>query len=223
MPETSAPLETPLRRLTRACLSHLLLKLTVGPMVGVAIMSVYFWMQRNHLGVRLIVEPGVLDRLLPFHPWWAIPYLWLYPLCGLAAASLVTRRELWNWWLVMAAMPVPAWVAFYFAQSEYPRPVCDPPFWAYSLVIAADAPLNVTPCLHSAYALLGALALNRSLRRCGFGAGVVGAVWLVTAAVILGIVGTRQHSVMDILLSLPLTAVAWWWFRRRVTDLPVSS
>lgn len=215
MPPPPAFCETPLGRLARASFSCFWLKILAGPLLMVVLMGVYFGLQKYHLGVRFVLEPGFLDQLLPFHPYWAVPYLWLYAQTGLSSMLLETRRELRDWWILMCVLPIPAWLCFFFAQTEYPRPQLETVPWPYEAVIRMDAPLNVTPCLHSAFSLLAALGLARSLRRFGFGKGALTLNWLVCAAVILGIVGTRQHRVLDIALSLPLTAAGWWWFRSR--------
>jgi hypothetical protein len=174
------------------------------------VMVPYFWFQHHHQGVRCVVEPGWFDRLVPFHPMWGIPYLFLYPMALLATLCLTDHLALRRWWVVNGLMPLPAWTCFYFVQTEYPRPTGGPWPWPYSAIVEVDAPLNVTPCLHSAYALLAAFLLAQTLRVCR---PAWAGMWAVTLLVLVSIVGTRQHRVVDVLLGSLLAAVAWAWFR----------
>lgn len=175
------------------------------------VMVPYFWLQHHHQGVRWIVKPSFLDKLVPFHPLWGLPYLLLYPLAWLSILLLSNYAHLRRWWVVNGLMPLPAWLCFYFVQTEYPRPHGGPWPWPYAAIVDLDAPLNVSPCLHSAYTLLAAFSLARTLR--GFRPAWVG-MWAVTILVLLSIVGTRQHRVVDVMLGSLLAAVAWAWYRR---------
>ena len=175
------------------------------------VMVPYFWLQQHHQGVRWVVQPGWLDQLVPFHPLWGLPYILLYPFSFLATLLLANPADLRRWWLANVLMPLPAWLCFYFVQTEYPRPNGGPWPWPYDAIVRLDAPLNVTPCLHSAYALIAALSLERAFRTCW---PARTASWAITFAVLISIVGTRQHRVIDVGLGLLLAAVFWTWFRR---------
>lgn len=196
--------------------SRLLLKMTAATLFFTGFMAVYFWLQHHHLGVRYVVSPGWADELIPFHPGWSWPYLMLYFLTTLSALCLETVQEIRAWWLASLVMGVPAWVAFCFCQTEYPRPLpgTEPWPWLYEAIIKTDAPLNVTPCLHSAFALLSAWGANRTFLRCRCSVVLRIGLWCLTGLVILGIVGTRQHRLLDILVSLPLPVLGAWVFLR---------
>ncbi len=145
--------------------------------------------------------------LLPFHPLWLWPYLSMFALVGLpwfllpwpGAVTCFARRLL--------ATAAVGWVCFALFPTACLRPSPEGHGFAYGLLLALDAPNNCMPCLHSAMALLAALALARdSAAFSGLAARLLLAAWV--AVISLSIVALRQHTGLDTLAGLALGALA---------------
>lgn len=163
---------------------------------------------------------------LPFNSMWVWPYFSMFVLVGLPWFLLPDVRQVRRFaWTLLGAAAV-GWVTFIVYPTACERPPVEGQGFAYQLLRSHDEANNCMPCLHSAFAVLSAWVLFRSVRAFGnvFGASVL-VLWL--AVMFISIVALRQHTDVDTAVGALLGAAAagvygWAVARCQVAPLPES-
>jgi membrane-associated phospholipid phosphatase len=136
------------------------------------------------------------DRLVPFVPGFVWPFLLAYPLIGLPALLLPTRRDLHRAAVGMTLLIVLSLVLFVTFPVVVPRPTrlgSSFSAWLVDRFYALDRPVCGFPSLHVSTAVFSTLTLWR--------ARVPGA-WvyaLASASVALSTLFVKQHVLADVL------------------------
>lgn len=152
-----------------------------------------------------------LDDAIPFWPWSVYLYSWaytstLYPVFVVRNTNLFRRVALAFAAVTVLSMP---FFAFFPVTSVGLRPdpsTLDPRVfveWGVRVTYAIDAPVNLFPSLHLAFATLAALSAGAARPLYG---------WLalpMVAAIAVSICTMKQHFVVDGVFGLVLALAAW--------------
>jgi hypothetical protein len=189
-----------LRLIERARLGRIML---IGYL---AFSSVYVACGHLHPRPPLLLEPGMLDALIPFLPW----TLWVYlsQLLLLMTALALSRDDQdrsQTFYALLIATLLAALVFLTWPTQVARQPVTGAGLTAiaWRLLYLSDTPANCFPSLHVALALLSAAALVRR----GGGWRLAAPVW--ATAIVLSTLTTRQHVALDIAGGLLLAPMAW--------------
>jgi len=188
---------------------HTYLK-SIGTMLFIGVFfGAYFYLLKEPAYPATVMPITLPDRLIGFHPL-ALPLyfsLWVY--VSLPPALLATRRELYNYGLVMAGTCLAGLIIFYFWPTIVPAANID---WAQypevNFLKNLDASGNACPSLHVTTAVFSGIWLHHLLRR--FGAPhwilVFNALWCI--GIVYSTLATRQHVAVDVLAGLMLGSLA---------------
>jgi membrane-associated phospholipid phosphatase len=186
---------------------ELLLRTGLGAAVALVACLAYRSLQFHFLpGSSLRTHCPGWD-LLPFHALWLWPYLSMFVLVGLPWFLLAWPGSVLCFARRLLATAAVGWVCFALFPTACLRPSPEGHGFAYGVLLSLDAPNNCMPCLHSAMALLAALALARDSRAfSGPVARLLLAAWVMLIS--LSIVALRQHTDLDTVAGLALGAIA---------------
>jgi membrane-associated phospholipid phosphatase len=185
------------------------LKAIGTPLFIALFFGAYFYVLKNPVYPVTVMPVTVLDRLISFQPLAFYVYITLWIYVSLPPALLASRRELYGYGMVMAAMCLTGLGIFYFWPTTVPVPDVD---WArypgMEFLKNLDAAGNACPSLHVATAVFSGLWLHRLLRR--FGAPwwmlLVNGAWC--AGIVYSTLAVRQHVTVDVLAGLVLGVLA---------------
>lgn len=217
----NATLPKPLLSRITACFKQkLLLLLILPPLFNLC----YFLPQWKPIYPPKPIPMTAIDRIVPFQPWWIVPYLSMYPLLVLAPLFSTTIAQLRRYALGTALMFLIAGVCFFLWPVSYPRPrLMETAPALYRLITQLDQPINSLPSLHAAltaFALFYSARifadLPRHQRRLLLTIG-----WLWAVLILYGTLATKQHYLAD----LPPGIVLAWvsdrivWRKRVSTEI----
>lgn len=161
-----------------------------------------------------------LDEYIPFCEWFLIPYLfWFVFLVGMHVYTLLYdvpafRRMMYFIILTYSAALI---IFFIFPNTQHLRPEEFPRDNALTRFLREfyrfDTNTNVCPSLH----VVGSLAVlfaswdTRRFAAPGWRAFFLAAAVLISVSTVF----LKQHSVVDLLVALPLCVAAWWLVYKR--------
>lgn len=186
-------------------------------MFGITVgMTGFFWLYfqiLNRPGFSVTEMPLLgLDRWIPFHPLWLVPYVSLWVFVLLPPLLLTDLRELRSYAAASAVLSGTGLWIFYFWPTRLP-PLdivwADHP--SVDFLKAVDASGNACPSLHVAFAVFTVLWLERLARRDRFGIGVRAVLWVWGAAIVVSTLGIKQHVVLDVVAGAVLAGVVAWF------------
>ena len=197
------------RQAAAALATHKYLK-SIGTVLFIGVFfAAYFYVLKNPAYPVTVMPVIFLDRMIPFYPpaFYVYITLWLY--VSLPPALLETRRELYGYGAVMAAMCVAGLSIFYFWPTAVPPADID---WErypdMEFLKNLDAAGNACPSLHVATAVFSGIWLHHLLRR--FGAPlsmlIINGVWC--AGIVYSTMAVRQHVAVDVAAGLVLGVLA---------------
>lgn len=158
-----------------------------------------------------------LDDLIPFCEWFVIPYCsWFVLLAGVTALLWWNDTEAYDKLCLMMFSGMTFCLIIYMILPNGLdlRPAAgtigrdNPALWVLRLLWRADAPVNVCPSIHCQSSGCMALAFSKSR----LAAGRPGRKWLAWGWALLicaSTVFTKQHSIIDVLCGLALTAAGY--------------
>ncbi len=162
-------------------------------------------------GAGQVLEPGVIDRLIPYSPHAVWPYLSFFLIIPLAFLTGPAERLRW----LRSAFQVAA-LAAGAVFMLWPTTLAYPDYAACGLsgtllagLLAVDSPQNCFPSLHMALTTLAILALHdprRPLRSL--------LLWAWGALIGLSILQLRRHLAIDLASGVALGFAAAWLCRR---------
>jgi hypothetical protein len=118
----------------------------------------YFAMQHSAPGAAHVMQPGALDRLIPFDPRWTAIYLSLYVFLPLAPLLYSRRDEVLRFCAGLFCLVAVAHTAFWLAPTRVPHPTVPSPHGLYAWMVSVDGTRNACPSLHAALAVFAAAA-----------------------------------------------------------------
>lgn len=157
------------------------------------------------------------DRI-PFMQWTFLIYISVY-LQSLLVMRSMTKRFLKQALPIVAGMIAVALIGFILFPIQYPRELYTSGNQLIGLLRFVDGPSNCFPSLHVAttiffaacYGMLTKSAQKRAL------------MWLWSAAIIVSVLTTKQHYLIDIFGGIALATVCIYFFKRRVLSNKVYS
>ena len=175
-----------------------------------------------YLILERVVDPDrchviqcALDERIPLCVWFLIPYVfWYFCLAGICLYTLVRDADIFEGFMRYLILTSAVAVLFYLIwpsrQTLRPETVAGEGILSAGvrLLYRVDTPTNVFPSLHVTHSFG---ILSAGLRAKGLEA--KGWKWffgMTTVLVCLSTVFLRQHSVLDGLAALPLSAGAEW-------------
>jgi hypothetical protein len=175
-------------------------KLTVGAGVGVLCTLMFQMLQHFGPGIPRMCTDCIAWRLVPFDPGWTWVYLSMMALVGLAWLFLPDAREARRFACFLLGSAAVGWVTFFLYPTGSVRPAVDSPPWIYRALVAADAPTNGLPCLHSTLSILAAAALTARGRIFASGWGrFISVAWVI--AITVSVFALRQHTGLDVVIG----------------------
>ncbi len=169
----------------------------------------YYSLQHAAFFPVRVMQPGVIERAIPFVEGTAWLYLSLYLLLPLAPLGLATRRDVRRFAVSIAIIAFVSHGIFLFWPTSVARVDGAASDFAYRLVVGVDQPLNACPSLHASLAVYSALWCDRLLRRReGAGLGRLG-LWTWTLAILYATLALRQHVLVDLLAGAALAALVF--------------
>lgn len=211
------------RRFRFSCMNtpefrHLKL-LLFWPLFGLA----FLWLERFSPVEHYYPVRCALDDLIPFCEIFLIPYLfWFVYLIGMHIYTLLYdirgfRRLMWY---VIISYTVTALIFLFWPTCQELRPETFLRDNALTRFIAwfyrFDTHTNVTPSLH----VIGSVAVWYASRHTERFRSTGWQIVFGTAAILIGVstVFMKQHSVVDILVAIPVCAIAHYITDRRCSD-----
>jgi membrane-associated phospholipid phosphatase len=180
--------------------------------IGICIAYMIPYMVANHLPLHRAVVPFLFhEDLIPFMPWTFIIYISVY-----AEALIVMRtipaRLLKRALPLFALMTTIAIFFFLFFPVEYPRMLYTSTNHFVSIFRITDGPGNCFPSLHVAttifFAGLYSLKQGSNWEKA--------LMWLWTIAVIISVLTTKQHYVIDVIGGIVLAVPFVWFIKNRI-------
>ena len=215
--------QTPWYRQAAAAIPrHVYLK-SIGTTLFISLFfGAYFYLLKVPAYPTTVMPVIVVDRLIPFQPLAFYVYITLWVYVSLPPTLLTTRRELYDYGLVMAAMCLAGLIVFYFWPTAVPAANID---WAQypgvDFLKSMDASGNACPSLHVTAAVFSGIWLHHLLRR--FGAPlwilIFNGAWCI--GIVYSTLATRQHVAVDVLAGLVLGALAAYLSLRHRVDARV--
>jgi hypothetical protein len=166
-------------------------------------------------------------RWVPFHVAWFWPYVSVFVLMAGPWFLLRQWTSVRHFALALIAMAAVGWVIFviYPTACVRPNPAHLPSY--VSGLYELDWANNCFPCLHSALAVIGVYGVcGGQSRLTSPGPRMLVGVW--TVAILISILGVRQHTGIDTFAGMVLGAAAIALFRclesrRDLADEPIRS
>jgi hypothetical protein len=184
-------------------------KLVLATLLTLWVSVPYYALERWMFFPARVLEPGPIDRAVPFVQGTAWLYLSLYLLLPIAPIALATRRDVRRFALDIAVIALVSHLIFLFCPTSVARPNVTPSDFAYRLVIGVDRPLNACPSLHASLAVYSALWCDRLLRaRVGAWLLRIG-LWTWTLAILYATLALRQHVLVDLLAGAALATMVF--------------
>lgn len=155
-----------------------------------------------------------LDELIPFCELFLLPYLmWFVLLAWMSVYTLLREPEVFRRYMHFIIFTYTTAIVFYilWPSCQQLRPAVMPRQNVLTAIMGiiyrADTSTNVCPSIH----VLGAMAVlfaARQLPRLQ-SRGYQAFFFLSTVLIILSTIFLKQHSVIDTLVALPLSALGW--------------
>lgn len=190
-------------------LSDICLKAAGTPLFIALFFGAYFYVLKYPMYTPMLMPMTAVDRLVPFQPlaFYIYASLWVY--VSLPPALLASRRELYGYGAVMAAMCITALGIFYFWPTAVPPTGID---WSLypdmEFLKNLDAAGNACPSLHVATAVFSGLWLHRLLRRFGVPPWILLLNGGWCSGIVYSTLAVRQHVAVDVLAGLVLGLLA---------------
>ncbi len=169
----------------------------------------YFGIQRWTFFPVRVMQPGPIDRAIPFFEETAWLYLSIYLLVAVVVWALPTPRDLGRFGLDAAFITLVSHLIFLFCPTSVTRPSEPATDLAYRLVVQVDQSLNACPSLHASMGVYSALWCHRLAagRRAAwlYRAGA----WTWTLAILYATLAVRQHVLTDLLAGAFLATVVF--------------
>jgi membrane-associated phospholipid phosphatase len=172
-------------------------------------------LQLLYLPVNRFASGGItlqttLDKAIPIHPTWVVPYLLVLPwwLAGLLWAALRMEDRLYRAFIIAAVFTILVGTLIYILFPTYePRPSISDTGWAAKLlrrVYLGDRPYNAFPSSHTYLTALISFFFWRWKPRLAL-------LWLaILVIVLLSTLFTGQHSILDLVGGLFLAGAGAW-------------
>lgn len=199
----------------------------VGSTVAMTVFMVgYFTLLRHAVFPVTLIPLTPIDELVPYQPWWILPYasLWLY--ISLVPNQLYSGHELLTYLKTVVAMAALGFTIFFFWPTAVPKAYFD---WSQHPGIAflksIDASGNACPSLHVAYAVFSCLGLHGLLgeMRAPRLLQVLNVLWCL--AIAYSTLATKQHVAIDLMAGalMGLVAGSLYLAQRRGSRLPLGT
>ena len=169
----------------------------------------YFYLLKEPAYPTTVMPVTFLDRLVGFHPLGLPLYISLWVYVSLPPALLATRRELYDYGLVLAGTCLAGLIIFYFWPTVVPAASID---WTrypdVNFLKDLDASGNACPSLHVTTAVFSGIWLHHLLRRFGAPLWILlfNSLWCI--GIVYSTLATRQHVAVDVLAGLMLGSLA---------------
>ena len=170
---------------------------------------------------RCVVVESIVDGWIPFNEWFLIPYmLWMALMLAIVVYTVLYDVESFKKYskFLILTFSVSTVVYLLWPTCQNLRPETFPRDNLMSrlvgLLYAADTSTNVCPSEHviGSLALWAAAANTKSLRA---HKGLVPVIGVTAVIIILSTMFLKQHSFVDVVMALPLCAVAYFLFYGR--------
>jgi membrane-associated phospholipid phosphatase len=214
-----------LSRVTVLMKQKLLLLLILPPLFNLC----YFLPQWAPIYKPRPIPMTVIDRAVPFQPWWIVPYLSMYLLLPLVPVFATSKDQLRRYALGTALMFLIAAVCFFLWPISYPRPhLLETAPVIYLMVVSLDQPINSLPSLHAGltaftmfYAARILIDLPGRQRRLLLTLG-----WIWAGLILYGTLATKQHYLADlppgVLLAWISDRIVWRKSNQSQTQKPLA-
>jgi membrane-associated phospholipid phosphatase len=182
----------------------LIYKWVTGLSVAGAQILLYMGIGRAELPRSTELLRTAVDDAIPFLPWTSFCYLPFYLGVFVLALFAIECRRVFH--RALAAMALVGVVAAFFhalLPATYPRPILVAPYANLgerfmAFVQSVDPPGNVFPSLHVAHSVALSLVLHRHRPQAGR------AAWVMTAALTVSTLTTKQHFIADLFAGAAL-------------------
>ena len=215
--------QTPWYRQAAAAIPrHVYLK-SIGTTLFISLFfGAYFYLLKVPAYPTTVMPITLLDRLIGFQPLALPMYISLWVYVSLPPTLLATRRELYDYGLVMAVTCLTGLIVFYFWPTAVPAANID---WAQypgvDFLKNMDASGYACPSLHVTAAVFSGIWLHHLLRR--FGAPlwilIFNGAWCI--GIVYSTLAIRQHVAVDVLAGLVLGVLAAYLSLRHRVDARV--
>ena len=165
---------------------------------------------------RCMVVESIVDGWIPFNEWFLIPYmLWMGLMLAMVLYTVLYDVESFKKYsrFLILTFSVSTVVYLLWPTCQNLRPETFPRdnlmTKLVGMLYAVDTSTNVCPSEHviGSLALWAAAANTKSFRE---HKGLVSAVGVVCVVIILSTMFLKQHSFVDVMMALPLCAVAYF-------------
>lgn len=158
----------------------------------------YGLLQRHCLFTPVQVQPGLLDKLVPFSDQAVWIYFSIFLLMPIGPLLMRRREKLLRYGAGILLIEFIAYLIFFFWPTWCPRPAPGKTILAYRILTSVDAPLNAFPSLHAAFAVFSGLCAAQAFRELHFQRLWRFTLGLWTLLILLGTLLTKQHTFADI-------------------------
>lgn len=180
----------------------------------IAYLAAFFLVERIVPADRCAVSYLPLDDRIPLLEWFLIPYmLWLPMLAAMGTYLAVYDREGYRKYMIYMAVAFFSTLILYllFPSKQELRPIQLPRqnffTWGLGILYRCDTNTNVCPSLHviGSFAVVFAAWNCKRLRRLRVQAWIWAGAFLVAVSTVF----IKQHSILDLLLAVPHSIVAY--------------
>lgn len=184
------------------------------PVYGIFYMISFILLEQREVEIHII--HCVLDDLIPFCPYFIVPYVLWY---GFVAVTLwyfafrCEKREEY-WYLseiLMIGMTVFLVVSYVYPNGQELRPTLGEGNWfvqAVKFLYWIDTPTNILPSMHVFNAVSCCVAICKN-QWCQSRRKLIAGTKVLTVLIVLSTMFLKQHSVVDVCLALALYGVCY--------------
>ena len=194
----------------------------IGDLGKFILVSIYYFAYLAAFHLLEMAQPEelhiidcALDRYIPFPEYFVVPYLLWFVYIGLSALYLLIRERDLFFKLVytgMVGMTIFLLISWLYPNGLELRPETfarDNIFVSLTkMVYACDTPTNVLPSIHVFNSVCTLVAIRQSVRLKNSKMVQAGA-HVLTLLIVLSTMFLKQHSIVDVLLALVLSYVAY--------------
>jgi hypothetical protein len=184
-------------------------KLVLSALLTLWISLPYYSLQRWPFFPAIVLEPGAIDRAIPFLQGAAWVYLSLFLLLIVAVIAIRRPGDIGRFALDVAFIGLVSDLFFLFCPTSVPRPPGPATDRAYRLVVGVDYPSNACPSLHASLGVYSALWCNRMLAGSRAAWLWRAGLWTWTMAILYATLALRQHVLVDLLAGAALATAVY--------------
>lgn len=195
--------------------SHWPIKIFLGGAIIIAFWILYFSIQRYPFFTITILEPSIIDQLIPFNQNYVYLYESFWFLMPIAPWLMDSKKDLLSYCSTISLMSLIAFFIFIIWPTACIRPTnVEIEIEMYRTLTSIDRELNACPSLHAAFTVFSALCCWNIFNKLRFHWLCICIVLIWTISILYSTLATQQHLAIDLVAGTFLGVTSYGYFAR---------